>query len=186
MKATVLLGAIAGVVTLACGDRAPLGPTPDEALAAEVEAAGATNIATNAAGVQKEAISGMIQLVGIAPPERMLITPSDMCHTWDLPELGYFEGDVQGPVTFHVAVHGPCDFSHIAGSGPLDAAVTFRGRSGNIAGQWTTNCMIGGSGISCDGTMIARGTGDLEGVQFHFTWGPGWWPFPYTGTAFSQ
>jgi hypothetical protein len=31
-----------------------------------------------------------------------------------------------------------------------------------------------------------RGSDGLDGVQFHFKWGPGWYPFSYTGTAFAQ
>jgi hypothetical protein len=70
---------------------------------------------------------------------------------------------------------------------PFEGEVTWNGRTGTISGQFTTNCKPDASqplGVSCDGTMNARGTGDLEGVQFHTKWGPGWYPFSYTGTAF--
>jgi hypothetical protein len=71
--------------------------------------------------------------------------------------------------------------------GPFEGEVTWNGRTGTISGQLTTNCKPDASqplGVSGDGTMNARGTGDLEGVQFHTKWGPGWYPFSYTGTAF--
>jgi hypothetical protein len=46
---------------------------------------------------------------------------------------------------------------------------------------------ISGDGLSgvptCGGTFEARGSGGLEGVKFHFVWGPGWYPFDYTGFA---
>ena len=34
--------------------------------------------------------------------------------------------------------------------------------------------------------MNARGSDGLEGVQFHIKWGPGWYPFPYTGTVIAH
>lgn len=77
----------------------------------------------------------------------------------------------------------------MVGSGPFEADVVWQGRAGRITGQWTTNCKAdptSAAGISCDGTMNARGSGGLEGVQFHFKWGPGFYPFPYSGTAFTQ
>ena len=77
----------------------------------------------------------------------------------------------------------------MVGSGPFEADVVWQGRTGKISGQWTTNCKADATspaGISCDGSMNARGSGGLEGVQFHFKWGPGWYPFPYSGTAFAK
>jgi len=188
MKAVWFLEAIvAGGVALACGG-APTTPTP-EAATAGVEARDASGGVTSLAGMTKESINGTIQFVGSGSPGRSVITPSGHCHFWELPVFTNFGGDVEGRVTFNEQIQPPCDFSRIVGSGPFDGEVVWNGRSGTISGQWTTNCKADTSqptGVSCDGTMNARGSGGLEGVQFHFKWGPGWFPFPYTGTAFSN
>ena len=117
------------------------------------------------------------------------MTPSGHCFFLNQEVLDHFEGDVVGPVTFHENQRAPCDFSHLTGNGPFTARVTWNGRIGTITGEWTTNCKADASqpiGLSCDGTMNARGSDGLDGAQFHFKWGPGWYPFPYTGTAFSD
>jgi hypothetical protein len=111
-----------------------------------------------------------------------------MCQAFHVFEYTYIYGDLEGTITYDASSHATCDYSHLVGSGPFTGEITFQGRTGTITGQWTTNCKFDTSlgSISCDGTMNARGAGELEGVQFHFKWGPGWWPFPYTGTAFSR
>jgi hypothetical protein len=124
---------------------------------------------------------------GAAGPTRTVITPSGMCHFWGRTVFTELSGSIVGPVAFHERQHFKCDFSRFVGSGPFEGEVTWNGRSGTISGQWTTNCKPDDSqplGISCDGTMNARGSGGLEGVKFHMKWGPGWYPFPYAGTAF--
>jgi len=168
--------ALAGALFAAC-DAGPLAVQADR------------GVVTRASGVEKAAISGTIQFLGVAPPGRSLVTSSGRCHNWDAPVTTTFTGDVAGVVTFFEQQHGPCDFSDLVASGPFEGQVTWNGRSGTIAGQWTTNCDADSSqplGLSCDGTTNARGSGGLEGVQFHFKWGPGWYPFAYTGTAFSR
>lgn len=50
--------------------------------------------------------------------------------------------------------------------------------------MWTVNCRPDPVTLwSCGGAMTVRGSGELEGVQFHFDWSAGWFPFTYTGTA---
>jgi hypothetical protein len=140
------------------------------------------------AGMKKAPISGLLQSAGGGTPGGVFETPSGICHFWDLPVYTYYEGSLEGPVTFLENIHNKwCDYSHLVCSGPFEGAVTWNGRSGTISGQWTTNCKPDDSqplGVACDGTMNARGSGGLEGVKFHMKWGPGWYPFPYTGTAF--
>ena len=168
------------LLLVACTDQQPVAPDMSPVFAA-------------GAGMNKEPISGTTQSVDEPGPGSVVITPSGQCHFFDMPGLSFFDGDVVGFVTFRRRVfnqpcEGPEGNGAFTGSGPFDGEVTWKGRTGMIAGQWTTNCKRDPSqptGISCDGTMTARGSGDLEGVQFHFYWGPGWWPFPYTGTAFS-
>ena len=144
---------------------------------------------TVSATAVKQPISGTVSLVGGGSLGGFRMTPSGRCFFLNAEVIDHFEGDVVGPVTFDENERAPCDFSHLTGSGPFVAQVTWNGRSGTISGQWTTNCKADASqpiGLSCDGTMNARGSGGLDGVQFHFKWGPGWYPFPYTGTAFSE
>jgi len=139
--------------------------------------------------VVKEPIAGIISFVGSGSLGGFRMTPSGQCFFLNAEVIAHFEGDVVGPVTFDENERAPCDFYHLTGSGPFVAQVTWNGRSGTIAGQWTTNCKPDSSqpiGLSCDGTMNARGSDGLDGVQLHFKWGPGWYPFPYTGTAFSD
>ncbi len=70
-------------------------------------------------------------------------------------------------------------------SGPFEGDVTWDGRSGTISGQFTTNCRPDPTtGYWCDGAPNAKGSGGLDGVRFKFVWGPGFYPFPYTGTAY--
>lgn len=141
------------------------------------------------ANVVKQAISGTISFVGGGSSGDVRPTPGGQCFFSNVEVRDRFEGDLVGPVTFYENERAPCDFSHLTGDGPFTAQVTWNGRSGTIEGQWTTNCKADASqpiGLSCDGTMNARGSGGLDGVQFHFKWGPGWYPFQYTGTAFSN
>lgn len=186
-RALLTAAAVAlGFVVSGCAD-APTAPSSALPTASTPIDGGGTS--TTSAAMVKTPIAGTLESVGEDPPGRSLVTPSDICHYWDYPVHTSLTGDVEGPVTFHEQAHIPCDFSRFVGSGPFEGEVTWMGRSGRIAGQWTTNCKPDSStpvGIACDGTMNARGSGGLEGVQFHFKWGPGWYPFPYTGTAFSK
>lgn len=176
-----------GVMASGCGD-APTAPQSVLPTASSTGDGGG-GITTASAGMVKMPIAGTLGYNSESNPGRMLLTPSGICHYWDYPVHDQLDGDVMGPVTFHEQAHMPCDFSRYVGSGPFEGEVTWNGRSGHISGQWQTNCQPDSStpvGLSCDGTMNARGAGGLEGVQFHFKWGPGWYPFPYTGTVFSK
>jgi hypothetical protein len=137
----------------------------------------------------KQSISGTISFGAGGPLAGFRMTPSGNCFFYNAQVFNHFEGDLVGPVTFYENERAPCDFSHLTGSGPFVAQVTWNGQSGTISGQWTTNCKPDATqpiGLSCDGTMNGRGSDGLDGVQFHFKWGPGWYPFSYTGTAFAQ
>jgi hypothetical protein len=145
--------------------------------------------AAASAGVTKTSIAGTIMQLAAGAPGRNFATPSGQCHFWDWPNYTQFTGDVAGLVTFTEKAHASCDLSSLQASGPVSGELTWQGRTGPITGQWTTNCRADATqpvGLSCDGTFNVRGSGGLEGVQFHFDWGPGWFPFTYTGTAFSQ
>jgi hypothetical protein len=144
---------------------------------------------TSAVASSKEPISGTITNSVPGIPARVLVTPSGRCHFFGWPNVTQFTGDVSGSVTFDEHVNAPCDLSDVVANGPISGEVTWNGRTGSISGEWTTNCNPDASqpiGLSCDGVMNARGSGDLEGVHFKLTWGPGWFPFPYSGTASSE
>jgi hypothetical protein len=188
MKRTALIAAVAaGLVALACGGSTPT--AVDQPAPVAITQEGGT--VTASAGVVKAAISGTLDMLwdhpgNQLPPGRVLINPDGKFHYWDGDVYDIFAGDVAGPVVFHEKGVVTPD-RHYIGSGPFDAEVTWNGRYGTISGQWTTNCEPDPSriyGWSCGGTMNARGAGGLEGVQFHFNWGPGFYPFPYTGTVF--
>ena len=179
MRPVNLIGALAaGAVALVCQNTRLAAPAAIQ-VSAETEA-----------GAQEQSINGMIVLVSNARPGEVLATPGGQCHLSDVPGFTEFTGDVAGPVTFHRrVVNTTCGGGRITGAGPFDGDVTWNGLSGIMSGQWETNCTPNASqptGVSCDGTMNARGSGGLEGVEFHFKWGPGWFPFPYSGTAISH
>ena len=178
---TMALAAATGVVALACADNTPVS-TPTRTAPSRAA------VAANVAGTEKTSISGTIQILGVDPPTRTLVTPSDRCHLWNGVEHTVYSGDVQGSVTYIANVKGDCAVTHFTTSGEFGGQVTFQGRAGEFAGHWETNCKFDPAlgTPSCDGVSNARGLGGLEGVQFHIKWGPGWWPFSYNGTAFSQ
>jgi hypothetical protein len=177
-----LSGVVFGISLLsACTDPTGMAPIASRDLAPPARAA--------SAGVVKSAITGTISFVGGGAPEKVTTTPSGQCFFRHAPVYDHLDGDVVGSVTFDEDERAACDFSHLTAAGPFTGQVAWNGRSGTISGQWETNCVADASqpiGLSCDGTMNARGSGGLDGVQFHFKWGPGWYPFPYTGTAFSS
>jgi hypothetical protein len=180
MKTTCLVAAAAGAIALACGEHVPVSPnrtaSPRAALAA------------NTAGTEKTPISGTLQIVGVDPPTRTFVTSSDRCHQWNVAEHTVYSGDLQGSVTYIGNPKFDCSLTHLVVAGTFGGQVTFQGRSGELAGIWETNCKLDPAlgSLSCDGESNARGSGGLDGVQFHIKWGPGWWPFSYSGTAFSQ
>ena len=181
MKRMALVAAATGAMALACTENAPVSPPNRSA------SPGAAVVA-NIAGSQKTSINGSLQIVGADPPTRSFVTPSDMCRNWNIAEHVVYSGDVQGLVTYIANTKGDCALAHLVVSGTFGGQVTFQGRSGEMAGHWETNCQFDPAlnTLSCDGESNARGSGGLEGVQFHIKWGPGWWPFSYSGTAFSH
>jgi len=185
----VIAVALVAAVAIACTGSTTTPTAPTESAVLATTSATSSGSSALAAAVAKTPISGTLVGVGEDAPGRIVMTPSGMCHSWEYPVYTELHGDVEGPVTFYEQGHGPCDFSHLAGSGPFEGEVVWQGREGIISGQWTTNCKpdpTSAVGLSCDGTMNARGSRGLEGVQFHFKWGPGWYPFPVTGTAFAK
>jgi len=162
------------LLLVACTDQDPLAP--------------ATSPQFAVAGPHKEPISGFMDFAGAGVPAYQHETPSGICHVWNYPIYGSYHGDVVGTVVFYEDQNRRCDGTgRLVARGPFEGEVTWNGRDGTMSGMWTTNCEPDPSlpppSLSCDGTMNARGSGGLEGVHFHFKWGPGWWPFPYTGKA---
>jgi len=149
----------------------------------------APSFALSAVAASKTQITGTITNSVPGIPARVLQTPSGRCHYYGWPNATQFTGDVSGAVTFEEHVNAPCNLTDLVANGPISGTVTWNGRTGGISGEWTTNCNPDASqpfGLSCDGVMNARGSGDLEGVHFKFNWGPGWFPFSYSGTASSD
>ena len=174
-----LLAAVFTITTLGCGrDDLP------------TSAARSPSFSASAAGLHAQSISGTIVLDQLGPPGGILFTPSGRCQFSDFDEFEHFTGDVAGPITFQIRVANTvCTGGRLIASGPFAGDVSWNGFSGAIAGQFETNCKPDASqptGVSCDGTMNARGSGGLEGMEFHFKWGPGWYPFPYSGTVLSH
>ena len=174
-----------GMLLTAC-DQDPVGiqRAPEQS----VWGGAAAVAAASAAGMSKSSIQGRIAQIAVLPGDTRS-TPSGRCHFRGVPVINSISGDVTGTLTFLENNQATCSFSDLVGAGPVEGQVTWSGRSGVVAGEWTTNCNADASqpiGLSCDGVMNLRGSGGLDGVQFHFEWGPGWYPFPYTGTAFAR
>jgi len=178
---TIVIVAASGMIALACTESARV-TTPDR------QASPGAPLSADVAGTDKTPLSGTLQLFGVDPATRAMATPSDMCRQWGVLEHTTYYGDIQGDVTYVANTKGDCDFSHLVVSGTFGGPVTFQGRSGRMDGVWETNCKPDPNlgTLSCDGESNARGSGGLDGVQFHIKWGPGWWPFSYSGTAFTQ
>ena len=140
--------------------------------------------AVQAAGAAKVPIGGELSLTddtpGIVRP-----TPGGILHEQGGTAVTEYTGDIAGNVTFSYKwSHFTADFSHLVSKGPFDGEVTWNGRTGSMSGMFTTECKPDATGmISCGGTMIGHGSGELEGVKFHIDWGPGFWPFAYEGFA---
>ena len=96
-----------------------------------------------------------------------------------------FSGDLEGIVTwtYHTDkgkwLSGPEWFHETAG-GTVGGEITWKSRSGMIEGRWSTECKVGR--YDCSGTVMAHGSGDLDGVKFQLDW-QGLWPFDYEGFA---
>jgi len=182
MTYRLVVAIVAAVVVVGCADGgAPVAPLRS-AMPLQL------GIANAGSGTQKTAISGTIALNVVDPPTRFRQTPSEVCHLLGVLEHTTYSGDIAGEVTYVANAKLDCATTHLRSSGSFGGHVTYQGRTGDIVGHWETNCKFDEAlgTLSCDGISNARGSGGLEGVQFHIAWGPGWWPFKYTGTAFVQ
>lgn len=174
-----------GLALAACEQAPPAAPESPSSPLAPLAAA---------QGVTKLPIEGVIASLGTTQPN-VRSTPSGRCHLTDYFNTGQFtSGDLEGSIQYHYhAVNLPCvpsagPGSRLTASGPIEGEITFRGKTGPVSGHWSTECRPGEtlSGLSCDGVYNLRGSGELEGVRFHVVWGPGWWPFSYSGTVSSH
>jgi hypothetical protein len=141
--------------------------------------------AVQAAGATHLPIEGEISFPTSDIPGDARLTPSGIVHEQGGIAVTEYTGDVAGTVTFfYKRVHYGADGSHLVSKGSFVGEVTWNGRTGAMAGMFTTECKPdAGVPFSCDGTMIGHGTGELDGVKFHMDWGPGFFPFPYKGFA---
>ncbi len=126
----------------------------------------------------------MILSEGLVPGEPYP-TPSGMYHERGGYAVLEYTGDITGDVTFsYKRVHIAADGSQLVSKGPFEGEVTWDGRTGMMKGMFTTTCKAEVPfAFDCSGVMVGHGSGDLDGVKFHTTWGDGWFPFDYEGTA---
>jgi hypothetical protein len=140
----------------------------------------------HAGGATQEPISGTISPPTGGSDGDVWTTPGGIQHEQGSTAVTEFTGDIEGTVTFfYKRVHLALDGSHLVSKGPFEGEVTWDGRTGVMAGMFTTECKAETVpfDFSCDGTMVGHGSGDLDGVKFHMNWGPGIFPFPYEGFA---
>jgi hypothetical protein len=136
-----------------------------------------------AGGAAQEPISGTI-VFDSDTPGTPHPTPGGIFHEkGGGTSVTHFTDSIEGEVTFlYKRVHVALDGSHLVSKGPFEGVVTWDGRTGMMAGMFTTECKAD-TPYSCGGTMIGHGSGDLDGVKFQIKWGPGFWPFDYEGFA---
>jgi hypothetical protein len=170
---------VMGISALACSGSAPTAPdVGTEAVLAQ----GDTGSFSTSTADKKTPISGTLDFVGLgAGPIREFVTPSGIAHFWELEVITIFDGSIQGQVTFTES--GNNHPNGISYRGPFEGEVEWNGATGTISGMWTTLCTFPEGVVSCGGTFNAKGSGDLRGVNFHIVWGPGFYPFNYTGHA---
>lgn len=150
-------------------------------------------------GVVSAPIEGTFLSTGNVGPEDVLVTPSGQCQFREYDNTGEFTGSLSGDVVFERRImnvsslclgqlpEGPGDPLNF--SGPVHGTVTYDGRTGAVEGQGHGHCDYDPASpalFSCGGVYNLRGSGELAGVTFHVRWGPGWFPFPYEGTATSH
>jgi len=185
MKRVALLAAVAaGLVALACGGAAPT--AVDQPAPVAVTQDGGT-VAASAGG--KILISGFLDFAGAGAPRREFTSPGGIAHFFEIPVYTTFTGDVAGDITFIESGNAVKDPNYkTAYRGPFEGQVSWNQRSGTVSGMWHTLCQIADTpeGYTCGGTFDAQGSGGLEGVKFHFVWGPGAYPFHYAGFAFDN
>jgi hypothetical protein len=178
MKKAVLLAAVAaGLVALACGGAAPTAvdqPSP-------VAVTGDDGTVTASAG-GKIPISGTWDYVSQEAPVRDFATPGGIEHFFEVPVHTVFTGSIDGLVTATESGNAVKDFTVVVYRGPVEGEVTWAGHTGTVSGMWHTRCELVPT-VTCGGTFEMQGSGDLRGVRFHIVWGPGFFPFNYTGFA---
>jgi hypothetical protein len=137
----------------------------------------------------RKPVSGTMHSLSPGVPRRVLTTPWGECPVCDIPALMQWEGDIEGLLTFHEQVHRAATSTHVVASGRLEGDVIWRGRAGIVSGRFTSNCRAEHAspiGVSCDGELTLTGSGGLQGVQFHVTWEPDWYPLRYSGWAIAR
>jgi hypothetical protein len=172
---------VLGLVALGCSGPAPTAPDPGAPTFAPQEEAG--TFSTSMAG-KKTPITGTLNYVGEGPTLREFTTPSGIYHFWEGDVVTIFDGSIQGLVTFTES--GNFHPNGLSFRGPFKGEVTWNGVTGTMSGMWTTLCTFpdGEPGLpECGGTFNAKGSWDLRGVNFHIVWGPGFYPFSYSGFA---
>jgi len=180
-----LIAALVLFAAAGCDQQLPTALGVDSA-----DASSQTGLYSSSAGMTVASLSGTIGIVGGEGPARVVITPSGVCHLFQMPAFTYFDGDVEGFVTFEETIHDMwCDGTMLIISSPIEGEVTWNGLTGFIEGQAQINCRADDTPpfpTCVTKVMNARGSGDLEGVLFHFDLEPGWFPFDYSGKVFSR
>ena len=180
----LLLPILVLLAAVGCDQRPPTGPEHDS-----LEASGETGLYASSAGMTAASVSGSIGIAGGGPPGDVLVTPSGVCHLFDMPVVNQFTGDVEGLATFHEQLHDMwCDGTMLIISGPFEGEFTWNGLTGPVEGRFKIDCRSDGTPPPTCVTKVmkARGSGDLEGVLFQFDVQPGWFPFDYSGRVLSR
>lgn len=182
MKRTALLAAVAaGLVALACGGAAPTAVDQPAPVAVTQDDG---TVTASAGG--KIPISGSFDYAGGGSPSREFTSPGGIIHFFEAPVYTSWTGDLTGDIAFIESANVLKDPNYkVAYRGPFEGQVTWNQRSGSVSGMWHTVCQVADTpaGYTCGGTFEAHGSGGLQGVQFHILWGPGLYPFTYTGFA---
>jgi hypothetical protein len=184
MNYKIAFGALLIISLLAIGCESTPPTEPDTADLTPQE----TVLSTARHSASKTPIAGVIELVAFNLDEQVCRTTSGgvlQCRGGSVES--YLTGDLEGTVIWKYRkqtdrmIDSAEDFYHITTGGWIEGgAVTWNSRTGMIEGAWTGECKV--ERYLCKGTLVAHGSGDLEGVKFQINW-QGLWPFDYEGFA---
>jgi hypothetical protein len=141
-----------------------------------------------AAPAERTPISGTSGFLSLTPGE-VRVTPSGVIQESGGVAEMWFAGDLQGEATV-VYMHSltSADGTRLVSQASAEGTMTWDGRTGTVTGIYHAACEFDGTGYYCSGSNVLHGSGDLEGVSFHSSWG-GLFPFEpfiYEGFALDR
>jgi hypothetical protein len=157
-------------------------------LVATLAAVLAVPVAAQAKPAVRVPISGTSGFVSLVPGE-IRVLPSGVVQETGGVGVMWDDGDVPGPTTC-TYMHSltSADGTRLVSQCFAEGIRTWDGRTGPVTGVYYAVCEFDGTGYYCSGYNVLHGSGDLDGVSFHSSWGGvfPWEPFAYEGFALDR